>query len=147
MKLTTFLLATALVACGGTASSTTSTTEATTTTTPTETLRGSIELRQGTAREEEPCAGRDGYDDMAGGAQVVVRNGDGDIIATTRLDPGVQILVEGMDNFWYCTFTFEAELPPDESFYTVEVSHRGELSYSAAEMAAQNWTIDLVLGD
>lgn len=43
-----------------------------------------------------------------------------------------------------CQFSFEVEVP-DASFYSVEVSHRGAVNYSRADLEAAAWTLDLTL--
>jgi hypothetical protein len=35
----------------------------------------------------------------------------------------------------------------DADFYSVEVSHRGEITYSRDELEAAGWSIDLTLGE
>ena len=45
-----------------------------------------------------------------------------------------------------CEFEFTVDGVRDADFYTVEVSHRGGLSFSKAEMEANGWTVEASLG-
>jgi hypothetical protein len=73
-------------------------------------------------------------------AQVVIRDGNGNTLATGHLQPGeVKSTVE-------CVFAFEVAGVPDADFYSVEVSHRGELSYARADLEASGWVVSLTLG-
>lgn len=136
-----------LAACAGATTSTT--------TEPVEVIVGTIVLRQHTVRPtvvfdaqgnqqpEAPCSGRDGYDDLTAGAQVVVSDAEGTIIGSDHLEPGVRVEIE---DSVFCQFTFSVKVSPGENFYTVEVSDRGELTYSRADLETANWTVDLELG-
>ncbi|MEX0629953.1 MAG: hypothetical protein WEE67_06270 [Chloroflexota bacterium] len=92
-------------------------------------------------RAGDPCEGQGGYGDIVGGAQVVVRDGAGEIVATGALDAGVK----GADE--QCSFTFAVEGIPNAEFYDVEVSHRGELAYSREDMEGADWRLSSTLGD
>lgn len=83
------------------------------------------------------CVGTGGYDDIRGGAQVVVRGPSGDKIALGHLDAGEpRSSVE-------CVFPFTVEdIPIINGIYSVEVSHRGEVSFTQDD--AQS--LDLTLG-
>ena len=139
-----------VAACGGAATTTTTTeppttTASTTTTSPTETITGSIELQEGMLSPRDDCSGQGGYDDITAGAQVVVKDGDGNVIGTGRLEAGrATEAIAG--TMWFCTFDFSLEVPADMPFYVIEVSHRGELTYSLAEMEEQDWMLSLTLG-
>jgi hypothetical protein len=43
-------------------------------------------------------------------------------------------------------FPLEVDVPDGLDFYTVEVSHRGGLTYTHAEMEAADWVVGLTLG-
>lgn len=79
-----------------------------------------------------------GYDDLAAGANVVVRDGEGGIIATSKLTGGVQSSAG-------VTFTFTAKVPKTE-FYEVEVSHRGGLRFSFEDLEKADWEIHSSIG-
>jgi hypothetical protein len=36
---------------------------------------------------------------------------------------------------------------PEADFYSVEVAQRGDVVYSAEQLTAANWTVDLELGE
>lgn len=74
-----------------------------------------------------------GYEDIARGGQVVIRDGNGSILATTSLLGGT-LGVHG------CTFAYSAHVP-DVPFYEVTVTHRGALTYSKQQLAASRWHI------
>lgn len=121
-----------------------------------------------------PCSGQGGYDDISSGAQVVVKNEAGEIVATSRLEAGVgkdlrislwELGVEAAEeegrtpppspdlqdsdlldlNLVQCEFAFEADVPASP-FYSIEVSHRGEINYSYDDMVENDWTVGLTLG-
>lgn len=90
----------------------------------------------------ETCYGDGGYDDIAAGTQVRVTNQDGTLIGTDSLEEGQPNAARTR-----CTFRFTVGGLPEATFYTFEVSHRGGLTYSAAEMEAMNWQVAFTLGD
>jgi hypothetical protein len=100
------------------------------------------------AGDWDDCYGTGGYDDFGAGMNVTVRNGDGTIIGSvdarnlTSADPDA---AEARDLEYFCTIAFDVDVEAAE-FYTVEAGHRGELSYSAKEMADEDWTVALSLG-
>lgn len=132
---------------------TTTTTAAPTTTTteaPVQTLTGSMTLREVNSlvmgNLGGSCSGDGGYDDMRGGAQVVVRNAEGVPIATGQLAPGKWVQLFEDVELLYCRLPFRLEVPNDEAFYLVEVGSRGELTYSADDMEERGWHLELELG-
>lgn len=88
----------------------------------------------------DPCSGAGGYSDIDEGAQVTVTNEKGDTIATGYLGQGETISSK------VCAFKFTVENAPDAKFYAVEVSRRGELRFSKAEMEANDWFVAASLG-
>lgn len=83
------------------------------------------------------CYGTEGYDDMHGGTQVVVKDAAGTTIAVGQLKDGAK------ENSVTCRFGFVVdEVPSGSAAYSLEVSHRG--SFSFTEDAAN--TIHLSLG-
>jgi len=85
------------------------------------------------------CSGRGGYSDIEPGAQIVIRDESGDIIATSRLERDPNSVVGG------CTFIFIAEVP-DARFYTFSLGRRGDITYSKTEMEQMGWAPALVVG-
>lgn len=75
------------------------------------------------------CEGGGGYSDMTEGAQVVVRDATGKTIAVDALQAGTRA------DSVTCEFGFEIfDVPPAGGGpYSVEVSHRGEISFTQAE--------------
>lgn len=87
------------------------------------------------------CSGSGGYDDMTEGAQVVLEDGDGSTLATSSLSNGEY---DGSA----CVFTFSLTGATKAKFYVVKVgSSRGDMRYSYAELAGQDWTVHLTLGE
>lgn len=86
------------------------------------------------------CEGSGGFDDIRSGASVVVRNEDGTTIASGRLEPG-EITSVYKGTIPTCEWAFEVRDVPAAEFYEIEVSHRGGLQYSKAEMEEMNWEV------
>ncbi len=95
------------------------------------------------------CYGKGGYDDIKEGAQVTIRDETDTVIAAGRLSEGqIKTTELGLDLVSAdCIFLFEVTDVPSANFYTVEVSHRGGLTYSLDEMDALDWEVSLSLGD
>lgn len=87
------------------------------------------------------CEGTSGYDDIFAGQTVTVSNQGGTVIGTGSLGPGTA------GGIVTCLFRFRVDELPKESFYNIEVSHRGGLTYSIAELEGMGWKVDLTLGD
>jgi hypothetical protein len=87
------------------------------------------------------CQGSGGYSDIGPGASVTVRNEKGETIGTSNLGSGEHISGFG------CTYDFTVDGVPNAKFYRIEVSHRGEVEYSRAEIEAADWNVNLSLGD
>ncbi len=83
------------------------------------------------------CHGVHGYSDIGRGTQVMVKNGKGDILASTTLGDG-----HGSDVT--CTFSFSLPVTEGEDRYVVSVSHRGEFSYSFDQLQRG---VEIHLGD
>lgn len=118
----------------------------------THTITGTLELRgerSGMYRDmmviDGNCLGYGGYDDIQPGAAVTIRDGDDKTIAIGRLEIGSFEPVGTKTG--KCTFPFTVENVPDVPFYSVEVSHRGQVFASRADLEATNWRFDLALGN
>jgi hypothetical protein len=74
------------------------------------------------------CYGTGGYDDMSADAQVTIYDGSGKTIAVTQLDAGTD--TGGTTS---CLFDFEVKVP-HSTYYAIEVSHRGKVTFTEAEM-------------
>lgn len=90
------------------------------------------------------CGGTGGYDDIRQGAGVTLRDDTGRIIATSALSSGV-LRTEDLTKP-YCAFSFVISNIPEVPFYSVEVSHRGQVTASLAEMRTSGWRFALELG-
>ena len=94
----------------------------------------------GGSYKDEPCTGKGGYDDIRLGASVVVKDGKDVTLATGRLGPGKMTEERG------CEFNLEVLNVPKADFYSIEVSHRGALTYARQELAAIGWSVAFELG-
>ncbi|WP_060711745.1 hypothetical protein [Pseudonocardia sp. HH130629-09] len=83
------------------------------------------------------CRLSSGYDDIVAGTAVTVRDSAGRIA-------GVGALGSGTGSSYGCTFSFVVDDIPASDFYTVEVGHRGEVTFTDA--AVRNGDIQLSLG-
>jgi hypothetical protein len=86
------------------------------------------------------CQGSGGYADIQTGASIVIKDEGGKILATGTLGDGL-----ALDQF-NCSFTFQVTSVPDAKFYQVEVSHRGAITYSRADMDKAGWKVQFTLG-
>ena len=109
------------------------------------TLHGRLHLStsDGVFHSGNKCHGTGGYDDLQQGASVTVKNEAGSIIATTSLDDGVS---DPAYPTVACDFSFVVPNVPDAKFYTVEVSHRGALTYSKDQLTANGWKVEASIG-
>lgn len=121
-----------LTGCGGTAASAKSASG--------HTLTGGLTLNDSDTAANG-CTGTGGYSDITSGASVTVENQSGTVIGTGTIGPGTSGTELGS-----CVYTFSVPGLPDESFYQVEVSHRGFVSYSKADIVADRWIIEVTLG-
>jgi len=140
--LTIAALALTVGACSSHPKSATATTRETHTITGTFTLGGSFDPDNpnfDTVEGTPYCWGTGGYDDISSGLQVNVSNESGTVIANGSLEDGK---IHGDD----CEFRFVVNNVPVAKFYKIQVGHRGELSYSYAEMQAAGWTVGFTLG-
>jgi hypothetical protein len=110
------------------------------------TLHGSLTLTSssGISRSGSNCSGTGGYSDLTEGAAVTVKNESGTVIATGSLDEGVS---DAIYPTVVCHFSFTIPNVPDAKFYSVEVTHRGALTYSADHLKSDGWKVDASIGD
>lgn len=94
------------------------------------TVEGTVTLTDsGVEHSGQECYGTGGYNDMVPGTQVVIRDADGTSVAVGDLGPGTV-----GDYNVVCEFDFTVEdVPSGSSVYSVEVSHRGEISFKEAQ--------------
>lgn len=83
------------------------------------------------------CEGMGGYDDIAQGAEVVVRDSQGDRVGVGHLGAG-----KGAGES-SCRFAFSvSDVDSDSKLLSVEITHRGEITFKRAEAGA----VDVSLG-
>src|SRR5689334_20725720 len=82
------------------------------------------------------CHGVHGYSDVGSGTQVMVKNGKGEILATTALG-------EGRGDDVKCTFSFSFPITEGQDRYVVSVGHRGDFIYTYNQLARQGVRIRL----
>jgi hypothetical protein len=128
------LLATRAVATSAAAEASTTSPTATTFT-----VSGSMVLHDGFGADGVPCSGDGGYSDIAEGTQVVISDESSKTLAVGVLKAGRR------DSNGRCKFPFEVlRVPTGQSFYGIEVSHRGRLQYSESQIRQG---LQLSLGD
>ncbi|MBB5167616.1 DUF732 domain-containing protein [Mycobacterium sp. AZCC_0083] len=69
------------------------------------------------------CEGIKGFSDIGRDTQLTVKNGTGEVLATTALG-------EGRGNPATCTFAFSLSITGGQDRYVISVNRRGELSYT-----------------
>ncbi len=85
----------------------------------------------------EDCTGFSGYEDIAAGASVTVYDSSGKVVATGALGTG-------KPDSAACVFPVRVpEVPGGSKFYRVEVSHRGQITVTAAEAKAGEFAATL----
>lgn len=141
-----------VVGCGSSAASTGSTSSGSPAVTASpspknEVLGGTLELTTdstGLIVTGSSCAGIGGYSDIDSGTSVVLTNENGTVIDTTSLLPGTP--KNPGDAQVTCSFMFTFGPIPKAKFYSVEVSHRGKITESAAELKANDNVFQVTLG-
>jgi hypothetical protein len=95
------------------------------------------------------CVGHGGFDDIGPSAQVTVSDQNGTLVGTSSLDDPQYVEVEPMEfeiGIGQCIFTFMVEVPGDKTFYSVEVAHRGGVTFSREDLERSGWWVELSLG-
>lgn len=88
-------------------------------------------LSGGVDGDGQPCQGMGGYDDIAEGATVVVRDSKGARVGLGALGAG-----EGVGDTG-CRFAFKVpEVDSDSKILSVEITHRGEITFKRADAGA-----------
>jgi hypothetical protein len=83
---------------------------------------------------------------MTEGASVTVKDGKGALIATGSLQAGDSGAALVLGQSVTCDMPFEVTNVPDADFYQVEVSHRGAITYSKADLESKGWIVSFSLG-
>jgi hypothetical protein len=111
-----------------------------------QTLSGSVTVRDSDERNPSVlvldtwCGTRGGYADISSGADVIVKDGEGVVIALSELSRGTAVSATS------CRFDFIVELPSSD-FYSFNIGNRNEVTYSKADLMEQDWRLDLSLGN
>jgi hypothetical protein len=88
------------------------------------------------------CSGDGGYSDIDFGSNVTVYDGSGKVLATGILGIGIG------SSSSRCVFPVEiSEKVPSKDFYAIEVTRRGKVTYSKAQLEEKDWEVSLTLGD
>lgn len=86
------------------------------------------------------CEGSGGYSDLSAGVSVILKDENDKTIAATSLGAGT-------GNAVVCTFHFTlSDVPDNATFYNIQISHRGTVSFSHADMVKNGWAIELSMG-
>lgn len=80
------------------------------------------------------CQGTGGFDDIRAGTSVVIHDSAGKTVATGQLDEGVGSDLATSQIALTCRFPFTVQDVPHQKFYGVEVSHRGIVQFTAAQV-------------
>ncbi|MFG1846787.1 hypothetical protein [Micromonospora carbonacea] len=88
------------------------------------------------SEETHTCAGMGGYDDIAGGTQVLVTDPAGVNLAVGALDDGQPVIDPDDDSrATSCLFEFEVpNVPSGKGIYGIEVGRRGKVQYKEADL-------------
>lgn len=93
----------------------------------------------GSMTDGQSCDGANGYSDITEGAEVTISNQSGTILATGALD-------QGSWSSNSCVFDFSVPHVRDATFYQIEVGHRGNVTFSKAQLQQNSWQALLTLG-
>lgn len=101
------------------------------------TVDGTFLIHDSGLENGETCWGDGGYSDIAPGTQVTVTNEAGTVLAIGKLGTGSGTILG-------CSFSFTVEVEAGHKFYGFEVSRRGTVRYTEAEIRDG---VELSLGD
>jgi len=113
------------------------------------TLNGTFTLTSDVSGPKSNCYGSpdSGYDDIRQGVQVLVRNDSNKILAKGQLGKGAGVALPGYPSLMgSCVFSFKINNVPSSNFYSIEVGHRGALTYSKKELDKKRWKVGFSLG-
>jgi hypothetical protein len=114
------------------------------------TITGTMALSgEGFDQTGKSCTGKDGYDDIREGTNVVIHDAVGKVIATGALDAGTPMDFDDMGGVLikpvpqHCSFAFSVPDVSAEKFYGVEVGHRGTVTFTAAQVKSGGLRLSL----
>ncbi|GAC1375843.1 MAG: hypothetical protein NVSMB32_18620 [Actinomycetota bacterium] len=105
-----------------------------------QTLTGTFTLTSARI-QEDPCKSPPGYEDVAAGAAVTVKHESGATVGTGVLKAGTADIAKRS-----CVYPFTVTGLPKATTYFIGVAKRGAISYSAADLAAKGYKVDLHFG-
>lgn len=92
--------------------------------------------------EGTECSGLGGYSDIRAGAQVVIRDAQGRQVALGALSSGSLGEAAFDGAVLICDFEFVvAGVPDTDEIYSVEVTHRGEISFKKSQATGLQLTL------
>lgn len=91
------------------------------------------------------CEGPPPYDDLRGGAPVVVKNEAGEEVGRGTLDVGRAPEESFGPTTPICEFTFDIGDLPDVDSYTISINHVDDQTFTAVELEDQGWTVEFGL--
>lgn len=100
---------------------------------------GKITTSSGGVQLGGPCSTSGVYADITAGNTVTVRDDTDKVVGTAALGSGTL----GFSSNPVCVFTFTVPDVPAAKFITVEVGHRGSLTFSAADLDTQHWSVQI----
>lgn len=107
---------------------------------PTQTITGRFTLiAHRIGMDGDECHGLGGFRDIRGQMPVVVKDGEGKILAVGKTTVGRRT-----DNV-SCVFDYSVPDVPRADFYQVQFGRRGGIVYSLDRMVKSNWVVDAVL--
>lgn len=124
---------------------------ATATPTPSSTLGSTMNVRGGVALAKfdyaivgGACVGRGGFDDIAPGAQVKITDRGGALIGLGSITQGVVVDSDNGKTKDACLLLWTVDdVPRFQQFYGVEVSHRGIVQATEAQLIGGEFTLSL----
>jgi hypothetical protein len=99
------------------------------------TIHGALDV--GTVQLATRCRLAPLYRGISKGTEVTIRDLSGHVVGRSTLGFGRSIGP-------YCEFLFTAHVP-DRTMYTIEVDHRGQVTYSKAYLEFFRWNVGLAL--
>lgn len=137
----------ALAGCGGSASGSSS--SGSSNASKMQSITVSFELNDSNRKSSCSSGGGGGFTDISSGSPVVVRDGKQNVITTVPLGSDCKMLdpndfrTNNMGGVW----TTHVSVPTGKGPYSFEVSHRGALTFTEAQLKQNGWVAKLHLGD
>jgi len=101
-----------------------------------------------TDSDEGTCSGISGFNDLRDGATVTVYDSTGKIVGTTSLFGSTYDLVSVSSRKIICTFKWELkDVPNDDAGYSVEVTSRGKVFFTADRLLNNGFFMGTTIGE